>query len=154
MNARTVRAHLEARGWSQSDLARRVGVSRQAVSQWLARDRASLRGEHLLAVARALDTPAEQLDRPLPALDDEEATTALLWDRLYPRLDEFAVAVNRWEPTAIARLVQVYGLYAAERMLGRRVWLAFGSYSKHIHPTRRRSLEGLVQWRQQNPAPS
>jgi len=42
------------------------------------------------------------------------------------------VAVNRWEPAAIGRLVQVYGLYAAERMLGRRVWSAFGSYRKHI----------------------
>ena len=154
MDTRTLRAHLKARGWSQSDLGRRVGVSRQAVSQWMSAERANLRASHLLAVAGALGVSAEQLDRPLPALADDTLTTTLLWDRLYPGLDDFAVAVNRWEPAAVARLVQVYGLYASERILGRRVWAAFDSYKKHIHPSRRRSLEALVKWQTRNPTPS
>lgn len=106
-----------------------------------------MRADHLLRTARALGVSAEQLGRPLPGLNDEEAMATLLWDRLYPQLDDFAIAVLEWRPDAVARLVQIYGLYVAERILGRRVWDAFESYRRHIHPVRRRPLEGLVEWR-------
>ena len=34
VNVRTLEALLKARGWNRAELARRVGVSRQAVSLW------------------------------------------------------------------------------------------------------------------------
>lgn len=149
MYTATVKSVLKAKGWSQSELARRVGVSRQAVSLWLASDRAMVRGDHLMRVSEALGLPAETLMRPLPGFGPEhdELKARFLWDRLYPDLDDFAIAVNRGDLEAVARLVQVSGLYVAERLLGRMVWTKFADYARHIHPARRRQLEGLVQWR-------
>ncbi|MFH2007354.1 MAG: helix-turn-helix domain-containing protein [bacterium] len=150
MNTRTLRAHLKARGWSQNELASRIGVSRQAVSLWLKRPEISVRSNHLLSVSKALGIPVESLVQPLPALGDEGDHELLratyLWDRLYPDLDDFAIAVNRWEPSAVGRLVQVSGLFVAERLLGRAVWKKFDLYKHHIHSARRQQLEGLVKW--------
>lgn len=149
MNTRTLRAHLKAGGWSQAELARRIGVSRQAVSLWFKHEQASLRGDHLMSIAKALGVSVQTLFEPLPAFGDDHdrLRTTFLWDRLYPELDDFAVAVNRWEPQAVARLVQVSGLYVAQRLLGRGVWKKFDSYKCHIHPARRTQLKGLIQWR-------
>jgi len=144
---------MRAKGWTQSELARQVGVSRQAVSLWLQRDHVTVRSEHLLGVGAALGVSAESLARPLPGYGHDRARLrgALLWDRLYVDLADFAIAVNRWEPAAVARLVQVCGLYAAERAVGVRAWRTFDSYKHLIHPVRRRQLETLVRWRKTNP---
>lgn len=149
MYTATLKSALKAKGWSQSELARRAGVSRQAVSLWLASGQAIVRGDHLMRVSAALGLSAEMLMRPLPGFGPEhdELKARFLWDRLYPDLDDFAIAVNREELEAVARLVQVSGLYVAERLLGRMVWTRFAEYARHIHPARRRQLEGLVQWR-------
>lgn len=149
MNTHTLRAHLKAKGWSQAELARRIGVSRQAISLWFKHEQATLRSDHLANLAEALGVSMEALCEPLPAFGDDHGRlqAAFLWDRLYPALDDFAIAVNRWEPAAVARLVQVSGLYAAERVLGRRVWKQFANYKQHIHPARCQQLEGLVSWR-------
>ena len=144
-----LRAALKAKGWTQAEFARRVGVSRQAVSLWLRDAQATVTGGHLMSVSQALGVPAEVLMRPLPGFGPEHdrLKVAFLWDHLYPELDDFAIAVNRWEAQAVARLVQVNGMYAAERLLGRKVWTRFDEYARHIHPARRRQLKGLVQWR-------
>ncbi len=137
-------------GMSQAELARRTGVSRQAVSLWLKSPQASVSGEHLLKVSRALGISAERLAQPLPgfgAAEHDELMAAFLWDRLYADLDEFALAINAWEPPAVARLVQVSGIYVAARLLGPRVWRRFGTYKRYLHPVRRQQLEGLVRWR-------
>jgi transcriptional regulator with XRE-family HTH domain len=149
MYAATVKSVIKAKGWSQSELARRVGVSRQAVSQWLASDKTMVRGDHLMRVSEVLGLPAESLMRPLPGFGPEhdELKARFLWDRLYPDLDDFAIAVNRRELEAVARLVQVSGPYVAERLVGRMVWTKFADYARYIHPARRRQLEGLVRWR-------
>ena len=113
MNQRTLRAHLKARGWSQSELARRVGVSRQAVSLWLGGDDSvDVRGSHLVRLSEVLGVAVPTLLGPLPCFDasHRRVRAMLLWDRLYPDLDDFAIAVNQWEPQAVGRLVQVYRL--------------------------------------------
>ena len=122
MNTDTLVSYMKARGLSQSELARRVGVSRQAVSLWFRSGEASVRSSHLFKVCEALEVRAERLARPLPGFgnDHDRLKATFLWDRLYPDLDDFAIAVNAWRPEAVARLVQVSGLYVGERLLGRR----------------------------------
>ena len=150
MDVRRLRAHLKAKGWSQAELARRVGVSRQAVSQWLSGSgSAGMRASHLMKVSEALAVPIQDLTRPLPCFDEshDRLMATLLWDWIYPDLDDLAIAVGRWEPRAVARLVEVYGLYASARIIGQGVWRRFPSFSQFIHPVRRRQLEALAEWK-------
>ncbi len=135
---------------SQSELGRRTGVSRQAVSLWLRSGVASLQGRHLVKVSQALGLTVEQLVQPLPCLEPgvhDRMRATLLWDRLYPGLDDFAIALNHKQPRAIARLVEVHGLYGAAKVLdSRSVWGEFARYSRFIHPARRKQLEILHAW--------
>lgn len=138
---------------SQSELARRVGVTRQAVSLWFKQpdDTVRVTGEHLVRIARALDRPVEQLVAPLPLRDSRVRArlhARLLWDRIYDSLEGFSIAVGRKEPRAIARLVEVYGLYAAAKLAGSAtVWRGFPRYKALIPPVRRRQLEELHRWK-------
>jgi transcriptional regulator with XRE-family HTH domain len=150
MNACTLSTLMKVRGLSQSDLARRAGVTRQAASLWFRSsnpEQVNIQSRHLERLSQVLEVSMDELARPLPVWADESdkssLETALLWDRLFPSLDDFAIAVARGAACALARLVQVYGLYAAERMAGRRVWKDFSRYKRHIHPVRRRELERL-----------
>ena len=155
MNAQTVRALLKARGWSQSELARQVGVSRQAVSLWFQQEEVDLKSRHLIRLGRVLGSPVEDLTESLPCFDPEihaRIRTTLLWDRLYPDLDDFAVALNSGDPRALARFVEVYGLFAAEKTLGPMAWTMFPDYRRFIHPGRRRELETLWEWHRNRPA--
>ena len=142
---------MKARGISQSELARRVGVSRQAVSLWLRQaGQVNVRARHLLRVSSALGVSAEELVESLPCCEPDRRDTLrtrYLWDRLYPDIDDFAIALNRNEPKALARLVEIEGLYRAEKVLGARVWKQFEDYKRHIHPARRLQLEVLCAWR-------
>jgi transcriptional regulator with XRE-family HTH domain len=146
---------MKARGWSQAELARRVGISRQAVSLWFRGEAANVHGKHLLRLSEVLAVPVEELARPLPCFEPEthdRLRATLLWDRLYPDLDDFAVAVNARDPRALARFVEVYGLFAAEVTLGQHVWDDFPDYERHIHPARRRELETLWSWHESRTA--
>lgn len=49
-----IREAREAAGLTQAEVARRVGVSKQAVGQWESGDTRSIRGDNLLALARVL----------------------------------------------------------------------------------------------------
>jgi hypothetical protein len=89
------------------------------------------------------------LARPLPCFAPDthaRLRAALLWDRLYPDLDDFAVAVNRADPRAVARFVEVYGFFAAEKTIGRTVWKKFPFYKRYLHRERRRQCEILWAW--------
>ncbi len=149
MPIRTLQALLKARGMSQAELARRVGVTRQAVSLWFKRDEANIQSRHLLRLSQVLSVPVEVLAQPLPCFAPDthvRLRATLLWDRLYPDLDDFAIAVNRSVPKAVGRFVEVYGLFAAEKTLGKWVWKKFPFYKRYIHPERRRQCESLWAW--------
>lgn len=149
MHVKTVETLLKARRWSQAELARRIGLSRQAISLWFHKKEANLQSRHLLRLSDVLGVPVETLVRPLPCYEPENhgrLRATLLWDRLYPDLDDFAVALNASDPRAVARFVEVYGLYAAAKTLGERVWQDFSLYKRYIHPARRRGLETLWSW--------
>lgn len=141
-----------ARSYSQSDLARLTGVSRQAVSKWLSgTEQVSVTSENLIKVSHALGVPAETLTRPLPSYgadaDHDQLKAAYLWDRLYGDLDELVIAASRWQLPAVARLVEVDGLYATEKLLGKAVWRRFEEYGRYLNAVRRQQLRALVQWR-------
>ena len=151
VDVRALKAFLKARSWTRAELARRVGVSRQAVSLWFRGDEANLQGKHLIRLSQVLSVPVEKLAKPLPCFEPETHSRLranLLWDRLYPDLDDFAIALNANDPRAVGRFVEVYGLFAAEATLGAFVWRDFPSYKQHIHPARRRELETLWDWRE------
>ena len=149
VNVRTLGALLKARGWTQAELARRVGVSRQAVSLWFRGEEANLQSRHLIPMSQALGVSVEDLAKPLPCFEPEthaQLRATLLWDRAYPDLDDFAMALNAGDPRALGRFVEVYGLFAAEATLGAFVWEDFPNYKQHIHPARRLELETLWAW--------
>lgn len=155
MNTKTLAVFLKARGLSPAELARRVGVTRQAVSLWFREEQANLQGRHLIRLSEELGVPVEVLVRPLPCFEPEthaRLLATLLWDRLYPDLDDFAVALLASEPRALGRFVEVYGLFAAEKTLGKSVWKNFSEYARTIHPARRRELETLWKWHESQTA--
>ncbi len=156
MTPQTLRAICRLRGKRASDLARMAGVTRQAVSLWfkapLGKD-LDLRVSHLKKLAEGLRLPVSALLKPLPVLDDLGATrkleAALLWDRMYPSLADFMVAIVQGEDVALARLVQVFGLYRAAKVVPRElVWKQFPEFKRHIRPVRRQQLEQVWNLRQ------
>jgi hypothetical protein len=112
--------------------------------------------QHLKSLARTFGVTADTMLHPLPVLDNNKTaaveTAKLLWDRLYPDLESFAVAVLTGSLPAIARLVQIYGLYASAKMAGDIVWGSFPDYKKLIHPGRRGDLERI--WKMRRDATS
>ena len=155
VNVRTLEGLLKARGWSQAELARRIGLSRQAVSLWFRGAEANLQGRHLLRLSQVLGVSVEDLATPLPCFEPQihaQLLATLLWDRAYPDLDDFALALNAGDPRAVGRFVEVYGLFAAEATLGSFVWDEFPEYKRHIHPGRRLELETLWAWNESRKA--
>lgn len=150
MDLNTISVISRSRGICQSDLARMAGISRQAVSRWFKQGRSGeidVRASHLQRLSRALGVSMDELSRPLPCLESREERSSLgaglLWDRLYPDIGRFAAALVRGEGPAVARLVEVYGLFLSARMLGRAVWARFPEYKGRLPPVRRRQLEEL-----------
>lgn len=144
------------KGMNQSDLARAAGVTRQRVSQWFEKADAhgfiNARMNHVMALASTLGMDVGMLTRKLPLLDDKPRlkrdTARLLWDRLYPSIVELFAAALAGERTALARVVQVYGLYEGARLFGERAWREFPRYKSLLKPARRAQLELLWQYRQ------
>jgi transcriptional regulator with XRE-family HTH domain len=56
-----IKAQREARGWSQTELARRIGVKQNAVSQWEAGDRQPTQGALLVKLAHVFGTTVEEM---------------------------------------------------------------------------------------------
>ncbi len=147
MNTRTLSLIAKLNKKRASDLARTANVSRAAVSLWMKQPNADVSDRHLFSLAEYLGVSMETLMQPLPLLADtnrvQTIETALLWDRLYASIGDFAIALARREFRAIARLVEVYGMFRAEKIVGRTVWTAFKTYKTRIPPVRRNECERL-----------
>lgn len=144
---------MKARGMSQSDLARLAGVSRQAVSLWFSSDeKPQLRSGHLENLSRGLGVSIDDLVWPLPFLEDEEGRrrlgAELNWDKMYPDVEGFLLALCRGELKAVARLVEAYGLFASARMAGSVALDRFPEYKRFLPPALRRDLEPLWKMRE------
>ena len=92
----------------------------------------------------------EDLMTSLPISAVGPLQVSLLWDRLYPSTEDFIIALVKGEYRAVARLVQVYGLYRGDKILGKSVWKKFEKYKQLIQPVRRRQCEKIWQ-HYQNP---
>lgn len=149
MNSETLNSYLKVRRMRPSELARRAGLTRQAVSRWLTNHSTNVNvySTHLQKVAEALSVRPGELLKPLPILSEKESRhvleTKLLWDKLYPDLEAFIAGLIRSNMDAIARLVQVFGLYQSEKIIGQIVWTRFQQYKTKIHPSVRKTLETL-----------
>jgi hypothetical protein len=119
------------------------------VSLWFRGAEANLQGRHLIRLGQVLGVTVEKLVSRLPCFEPgtrEQMRATLLWDRLFPDLDDLALALTAGDPRALGRFVEVHGLYAAEATLGSHVWTGFPNYKRHIHPARRLELETLWAW--------
>lgn len=134
----TLKFLMRVRGLNQSQLARLVDLSRQNVSRWfsLHTKTINLHSRNLQSLANALNVSIESLCRPLPIAENPEERrsieTELLWDHLYPNLESFLSAALRSNPAALARLVQVYGMYGSEKIIGKQVWSRFPQYERFL----------------------
>jgi transcriptional regulator with XRE-family HTH domain len=153
MNPKTLQSYLKVRGWSQSQLAKACGISRQSVSLWLQSDDPVINLQMKCAqkIALALNVSIDDLSKPLllneNAVDKKKIETELLWDSLYDDLESFVSGLIRNQHQALARFVQVYGFFKAEKAIGKRAWQDFHLYKKLIHPAYRKSLEAV--WAEQ-----
>ncbi|MGK5089028.1 helix-turn-helix domain-containing protein [Bdellovibrionota bacterium FG-2] len=146
MDFKTLSIIAALRGLNQSDLAALAGVSRQAVSLWAKQTVISLRLKNIQQLAHGLGVSLDALVEPLPILNTpaaETLQTSLLWDHLFPALESFVVALVKGDLRALARLVQVYGLYGGAKTIGSSVWEKFPQYKNFIHPARREQCEKL-----------
>lgn len=149
---------LKLNQFSQSELARLAQVSRQAVSKWFLNS-SQLGLEPLWNISKNTGVPIDALAKlfmhksvlfeTLEA-KKKELMTDLLWDKLYPSLDAFFIALANNEMRAIARLVQVYGLFESAQIVRKSrktkqnpIWAKFHEYKKYIHPVRRKELDKL-----------
>ncbi|MBI2520268.1 MAG: helix-turn-helix transcriptional regulator [Bdellovibrio sp.] len=153
MNSATLATLMKARNLTPSQISEKVGVSRQALSKWLnGQKHVQIRSDHLQKLAELFHVSMETFMNPLPALENthaRELEATLNWDRLYPSALEMLLAVKKWEPQAVARLVQTYGLVTSARIVGDRsaLWDRYPYYKKYIHPGIRKVLDQV--WEQQ-----
>ncbi len=148
LNLQTLKTLMGFKGLSQSDLARKIGVSRQTISSWLVQEkRTKISANDTFKMANALGVKLEDLFHPLPLFEDPKALkkveSELLWDRLYPDLTQFLRAVIRGELPALARLVQLYGLFQSEKIAGAQVWEKYPRYKNQLVPVVQKKMEIL-----------
>ena len=138
---------LKLRNLNKSQIAKMAGVSRQAVSLWTKKSQIEMRTQNLKKLADSLGVKVDDLIRPLPILHEKSSRelyqASLLWDHLYLSLEDFFVALVKGENKALARLVQVYGIFESANICGVIIWKKFNAYKAHLHPVRRTQLERI-----------
>ncbi len=144
---------MKVKNYSQSDIARMAGVSKQAVSKWFASKKfnAQPRLNFLLKICEQTGLSLNELITPIPELSEKNGRkrleALLLWDKLFESLEDFFIALCRHNPQALARLVQTMGMFNSVKILGRHgrrvIFLEFEKYKKYLHPRRRQECELL-----------
>ena len=147
MTLESLRILLYSKRLSQSSLATAAKVSRQAVSRWFSINNNNVESRVLTELSKQLKVSIDFLMHTTSVTENAAARkkyeTTLLWDHAYENLEAFCVALARQELKAVARLVQVYGLYSSASIVGRIVWKEFDKYEKYIHPIRRMECEKI-----------
>ena len=149
MNPYTLKAILKVRNLKSSDLSKRTGISKQLLSHWFAQRNSTLNihSKNLTKLAAGLGLTVDALSRPMPILEDgaerNALETNLNWDRIYPDLESLIRGILRNEDPALARIVQVYGLFQAEKIIGKIVWKKFPHYKSKMSLAQRKQNEIL-----------
>lgn len=134
---------MNLRKMNAAQLARACHVSRAAVTKWFSGRESFVNVETKTArtLAQVLGVPLAQLFEPIATLS--QFHTAFLWDCLYPSMEKFTLAVMLGDLVAMARFVQVAGLFKAEAVFGKKIITSFPKYKHYIKPVRRKSLETI-----------
>lgn len=69
-----IRSYRMARGWSQADLASKIGVSRPTVTQWESGDTKNIRNDNLVSLAKALQISLNELLQPAGGVKEDGAS--------------------------------------------------------------------------------
>lgn len=151
MNIETLFCFMKIRGISGATLARKAGISRQALTEWKRKakqaqnPRVNVYSQTQESLAQVLGVRSEELGQTFQIISDpnlrKSIEAEILWDRLYPDIASFSSAVVKGAPQALARLVQVYGLYASAKMAGQQIWNNFPEYKYKMHPAYRKQAE-------------
>ena len=159
MLASTLNSLLLLKRIKPAELARRSGISRQAISKWfkLAEhknlNQINAEWNTVQKIAAALKIEPALLSKDffgkLTTEQKENYRTLLLWDRSYESMESFTIALAKKEYKAIGRYVQVFGILAAEKIFGSWIFKKFDQYAPFIHPVRRKEIKNLCQNLQQ-----
>lgn len=151
MNINTLFCLLRLKSLKPAEAAKRAGLSRQVLSLWKQKAKGqkssniNVYSKTQEQLAYVLRVRTEDLNQPIDVIESPESRkaieTELLWDKLYQDIESFSVAVVKGRPDALARLVQVYGLYSSAKIVGKQIWEEFPNYKNKIHPAYRKQAE-------------
>ena len=144
-----LKAAMAKHGFRRSDVARAAGVSRQAVALWFAGE-GDFRNVHvanLLKLSAGLGIAPAELLQPLPGLTDPVGEKRLYaefcWDRSYPDIYRFLVALAEAQPRAVARYIESRGIYEAAAVVGERAWSMYPALRKLLPAARRTVVDSV-----------
>ena len=88
-----------------------------------------------------LGSSRAELLQPVPGLEgpaeERRLYAEFCWDRLYPDIHRFLVALADAQPRAVARLVECRGIYEAAAVIGDQVWSGYRDFRRLLPPGRR-----------------
>ena len=144
-----LKAAMAKKGYRQSDLAKAAAVSRQAVSLWFAGE-GDFRNVHvanLLNLSAGLGISPAELLQPLPGLEgpaeERRLYAEFCWDRSFPDIYRFLVALAARQPRAVARLIESRGIYEAAAVLGVQVWRRYPDLRRLLPGARRTVVDAV-----------
>ena len=144
-----LKAAMAKKGHRQSDVAKAAAVSRQAVSLWFAAqgDFRNVHVANLLNLSAGLGIAPAELLQPLTGLErpgeERRLYAEFCWDRSFPDIYHFLVALAAGRPRAVARLIESRGMYEAAAVLGAQVWRTYPEL-RHRLPAARRAVVDAV----------
>ena len=144
-----LKAAMAKKGYRQADVAKAASVSRQAVSLWFGAE-GDFRNVHvanLLNLGAGLGVAPAELLQPLPGLaspaEGRRLYAEFCWDRSFPDIYRFLVALAAGRPRAVARLIECRGIYEAAAVLGAQVWNAYPDLRTRLPPAQRTVVDAV-----------
>jgi transcriptional regulator with XRE-family HTH domain len=151
MNILALKFVAKLRGVSQSKISEFANVSRQRVSQWFAQSEefvniGTIPAAHL---ASQLNVSCDVLLQSMPGLVELKRTqSSYVWDHRFPDIETFVIAAMSNNLEAMARAVEVHGLYGTAEILGDIVWDSFDKFKRYLPPKKRQAMEAVWHLRQ------
>ena len=147
INVGSFKIIMELHHLNQSELAKICKLSRQCISLWFKKDSINLKTSQLNLLSQNLKIPVSELVNPLPEISSNEFLENIninySWDGKFESGENFLILLSRKFYPAVARFVQVNGMFESSQILGSVVWKKFHDYKKFILPQKRKECEIL-----------